>query len=213
MASPRLRATLVPLVAGLALGVGTGLAWLTEPAHAPSASARAVEETETDTPVVLAVDPAPTVDAPPSEPTEPLEATDDAAPTPRVDAGPPELVRADRVVERAPTPAFDEVETYLLAGIDRTRSGGFGRTDTLVVALFDDATGHVGLVSIPRDLLVDVPGHGLARINATLRIASRLGVDPVATLRRVVGDVLGFEIDHAILGDLDVFEQTVDALG
>ncbi|MCB9611913.1 MAG: LCP family protein [Sandaracinus sp.] len=125
--------------------------------------------------------------------------------------GPPEPP-SDREVERAPRAGLRRGRD-LIAGIDRTRSGGFGRTDTLVVALFDDATGHVGLVSIPRDLLVDVPGHGLARINATLRIASRLGVDPVATLRRVVGDVLGFEIDHAILGDLDVFEQTVDALG
>jgi LCP family protein required for cell wall assembly len=139
--------------------------------------------------------------------------SDSVTTTVRDPSAPHDPLRVSHPTRAAPAPDFDAAETYLLAGIDRTRSGGFGRADTLVVAVFDDASGHVGLVSIPRDLLVDVPGHGLARINATLRIAGRLGRDPIATLRTVVGDVLGFTIDHAILGDLDVFERTVDALG
>ena len=102
---------------------------------------------------------------------------------------------------------------YLLAGLDRSHSGRFGRTDSLLVAFFEDETQRVGVVSIPRDLYVDVPGHGPARINATLRIAQRLGLPPLQTLLRVVSDTLSVRIQHAIAADLGVFESTVDALG
>ena len=107
---------------------------------------------------------------------------------------------------------FASAENYLLVGIDHTR-GAWGRADTLVVAIFDEERGHGGLVSIPRDLYVDIPGHGPARINATLRIAARQGKDPLDVLRGVVEDVLSLEVEHVVVGDLSVFERTVDALG
>jgi LCP family protein required for cell wall assembly len=107
---------------------------------------------------------------------------------------------------------FESAENYLLVGIDHTR-GTWGRADTIVVAVFDEESGHGGLVSIPRDLYVDIPGHGPARINATLRIAARQGKDPLDVLRGVVEDVLSLEVEHVVVGDLRVFERTVDALG
>jgi len=116
-------------------------------------------------------------------------------------------------IERAPTPAFRRTENYLLVGVDRTWGRSFGRADSMVVVVFDDDTGHVGVISIPRDLYVDVPGHGPARINATLRIGGRIGQNPLTLASRVVSDTLVMPIHHVMVGDLSSFERTVDRLG
>ncbi len=112
--------------------------------------------------------------------------------------------------ERIRAPSFQNTTNYLLIGMDRAWAGQWGRADTLVVAVFDDATGHVGLVSIPRDLHVDVPGHGPARINATLRVATRLGQDPLELIERVVSDTLSLPIHHVVIADIEAFERTMD---
>lgn len=110
------------------------------------------------------------------------------------------------------TPSFRGTQNYLLVGIDHTR-GVWGRADTLVVAVFDDDSGHVGLVSITRDLYVNIPEHGPARINSMFRIATRTGQDPLDVARRVVSDTLAMPIHHVVVGNLDAFESTIDALG
>lgn len=128
------------------------------------------------------------------------------------DQDPPMRVQSSQRTERLTHASLADAESYLLVGVDHTR-GAWGRADTLVVAIFDDETGHVGLVSIPRDLYVEVPGHGVARINATLRIAVRAGDDPLATIGEVVGEVLDLPIEHVVVADIESFEETVDALG
>ncbi len=57
--------------------------------------------------------------------------------------------------------------TVLVMGMDQ-RPGEFGtsfRTDTMILISLDPKTNRVGMLSIPRDLFVDVPGYGLQRIN------------------------------------------------
>lgn len=135
---------------------------------------------------------------------------------PPADAGIQDAGVAPAVVQRAPGPrirTFKTLQNYLLVGVDHTRSRNWGRADTLMVASFDDQSGHVGVVSIPRDLYVEIPDHGPARINATLRVGTRLGVDPLALLSRVVEDTLAIPIHHTVVGNLEAFEDTVDALG
>ncbi len=134
------------------------------------------------------------------------DARDDLAPLP---PQAPPVVRAEPGHLRS----FTETENYLLVGVDHTRGHTWGRADTILVAVFDDDTGHLGIVSVPRDLYVDVPGHGPARINAALRIATHTGQDPLEVMRRVVSDTLAMPIHHVVLGDLDTFERVVDMLG
>jgi LCP family protein required for cell wall assembly len=67
-------------------------------------------------------------------------------------------------------------------------------------------------VSIPRDLLVDVPEHGLARINAVPRIVQRRGEDALEALGRVVSDTLAVPVGHVVAIDLGAFESLVDAV-
>jgi LCP family protein required for cell wall assembly len=137
-----------------------------------------------------------------------------------VDAGPsllsPEdLARIRRLeTQRARTPNLRHTTNYLLVGADRWvhRPGGrIGRADALLVGVFHGA--HAGVISIPRDLYVEIPGHGPARIASAMRLAHRLDREPLAFIRRVVTDTLAMPIHHVVVADFDVFVRAVDALG
>lgn len=112
-----------------------------------------------------------------------------------------------------PRPAFQRTSNVLLVGLDRTRGRALGRADTLILAVFDDATGHVGFVSIPRDLYVDVPDYGPARINAALRIGVKLHRDPLVLLRDLTSTALAVPIQDVLAVDVERFEQGIDRLG
>lgn len=112
------------------------------------------------------------------------------------------------------TPPFEYTDNYLLVGLDRRPfGGGAGLSDTLLVAVFDEPQGALGLISIPRDLWVQIPGHGEDRINAVMNLARRSGEDPLELLGRVVENTLGLPIAHAVAIDIGVLERAVDALG
>ena len=117
-------------------------------------------------------------------------------------------------VTSATTPPFEYTDNYLLVGLDRRPfGGGAGLSDTLLVAVFDEPSGALGLISIPRDLWVAIPGHAEDRINTVMNVARRSGEDPLELLGRVVENTLGLPIAHAVAIDIGVLERAVDALG
>lgn len=102
----------------------------------------------------------------------------------------------------------------LIVGLDRRPDArGAGLADSLVVAVFDGASGHEGVISVPRDLWVWIPDHGDDRINVIPTVAKRLKKEPLALFGRVIEDTLGLPIDHAVVVDLAMFERTVDVVG
>lgn len=118
------------------------------------------------------------------------------------------------VAKKVRTPSLTNTRNILLAGLDRRPDGsGPSLTDTLVVVVIDDATQHVGLVSIPRDLYVDIPDAGSDRINTVYSVGKRSKRDSMALLKQVVEDTLQLPIEHALALDLGVFERAVDAVG
>jgi polyisoprenyl-teichoic acid--peptidoglycan teichoic acid transferase len=142
-------------------------------------------------------------------PAKPVSAT--AAVPPEADAG---VAPSPVVAAGGSTPPFEYTDNYLLVGQDRRPfGGGAGLSDTIIVAVFDEASDALGLVSIPRDLWVEIPGHAEDRINSVMNIARRSGEDPLALLGRVVENTLGLPIGHSVAIDLGVFERAVDALG
>ncbi|MCS6859822.1 MAG: LCP family protein [Abditibacteriales bacterium] len=87
----------------------------------------------------------------------------------------------------------------------------WGRTDTiLILALERDFTTNkadVALLSIPRDMLVRIPGHGLHKINAAHSFG---GPDlTVRTLR----ESMGIHVDHYVVFKFEGFKKAVDAVG
>ena len=144
-------------------------------------------------------------------PIDPHDPSGDGRATADRNAGTDGLPRPVPRTERTSTPALTATDNYLLVGLDRSRSRLGGRADAIVVVVLD-TSGHVGLVSVPRDLYVEVPLHGPARINATMRIAVHTGRDPLALMGRVVSDTLSMKIDHTVILSVDTFERVVDAL-
>ncbi len=104
----------------------------------------------------------------------------------------------------------------LLLGIDRRNGTGWAyRTDTILVVTVDPASRAAGILSIPRDLQVPIPGHGEDRIN-TANFWGAQGDDPEAgpaLLRATIEGNFGIPIDGYLLVDFNVFVQIVDALG
>jgi LCP family protein required for cell wall assembly len=82
-----------------------------------------------------------------------------------------------------------------------------GRTDTLLVVVADKAPGSVGMISIPRDLWVDIPGYGAERINTAYPVGG------AKTAERAVGDLLGARVDRYLLIGLQGVRDVVDAAG
>jgi LCP family protein required for cell wall assembly len=81
------------------------------------------------------------------------------------------------------------------------------RGDALVfIHLPADRQGAYG-ISIMRDLWVDIPGHGAAKVNAALS----LGGLPLMT--KTVETLLGAHIDHTVMLDFQGFAALTDALG
>jgi LCP family protein required for cell wall assembly len=107
----------------------------------------------------------------------------------------------------------DEVEYILLLGIDRSKYQ-MGRTDAILIAAFDHASDQIGIVSVPRDLWVDVPDLYPNRINAVVRMGE-LRIDAGAglpLLRKVIHNELGIQIDHTITADFEGFINIIDFL-
>lgn len=95
---------------------------------------------------------------------------------------------------------------FVLLGIDQ-RHAEPTRSDTIIV-LWVDPVRKTGLVlSVPRDLYVDIPGYGRDRINEAFRIGG-----PDFT-RQVAAQVLGFDIPYHVVIDLQGFRHIIDTLG
>jgi polyisoprenyl-teichoic acid--peptidoglycan teichoic acid transferase len=62
--------------------------------------------------------------------------------------------------------ADDRINIMLLGVDSRDQDGDVGRSDTIIIVTIDPKTNEVGMMSIPRDLQVEIPGLGLEKINA-----------------------------------------------
>ena len=93
-------------------------------------------------------------------------------------------------------------------GNDATAGGS--RSDVTMVARFDPATKTVTVLSIPRDLWVDIPGNG--SIQGMNRINAAFNSGPDLLIQTIEAD-LGIPINHYVAVDFPGFSGMVDALG
>lgn len=96
---------------------------------------------------------------------------------------------------------------YLLIGSDARPGETSSRADVIQLVHVDEGGGAVWMVHFPRDLYVDIPGHGKDKINA----AYAFGESPL--LVRTVQDLVGVKIDHVAKTDFEGFKQLTDAVG
>jgi polyisoprenyl-teichoic acid--peptidoglycan teichoic acid transferase len=89
------------------------------------------------------------------------------------------------------------------------------RTDSIIVVAVDRAANRIGLVNIPRDLYVDIPGLGKGRINQADYYGEQTkypGGGP-ALIGRVLSDTLGIPTQHWVRVQFDGLTRLVDTLG
>ncbi len=121
--------------------------------------------------------------------------------------------------EATPLPIYpinEQRVTVLVMGIDRRPGEAFiSRTDTMIVMSMNPADNSAVMLSIPRDLYVQIPGFGRNRINTAFVFGSQ-GNNPAAGAELAMQTVeynLGIPIDHYLMVDFSAVVRGVDALG
>jgi polyisoprenyl-teichoic acid--peptidoglycan teichoic acid transferase len=115
----------------------------------------------------------------------------------------PQLTKQDGLLISKPS-------TILVLGTDGgTQKGRAGsrRTDSIVLIHTDPSRRKLAYLSIPRDLRVDIPGHGTEKINAAFQYGG-----PTLALKTVRA-LTGIPIDHVVFADFDGLRDLVDAVG
>jgi LCP family protein required for cell wall assembly len=106
------------------------------------------------------------------------------------------------------------VNNILVLGSDRRQKNskepgaettGPGRSDTIM--LIRTGGGHSARLSIPRDTVVEIPGHGLQKINAAHAFGG-----PAESIS-VIKHWLGIPINHLVEVNFENFPQLIDAMG
>jgi LCP family protein required for cell wall assembly len=104
----------------------------------------------------------------------------------------------------------------LLLGSDRRAGSAPGwNTDTLIVVAIRPQQGLVAMLSIPRDLWVEIPGHGHNRINVAdyLGEESRGAGGGPALVAETLAANLGISIDAYARIDFQGLARIIDAVG
>ncbi len=95
----------------------------------------------------------------------------------------------------------------LLGGDSRTDEKTDNRTDSIMVARVDEAKQKVSIISVPRDLRVNIEGHGMCKINSAIEYG---GYDCIIN---EVNEVLGIKINYYAFIYFSGFKDLVDKLG
>jgi LCP family protein required for cell wall assembly len=102
-----------------------------------------------------------------------------------------------------------EPENILILGSDKRANLAEdpGRSDTTILLRLDPDRDAIAVMSIPRDLKVEIPGFGTEKFNAAYTYGG-----PKLTLR-VVKELTGLSINHVVNVDFLGFVRAVDAIG
>ena len=101
-------------------------------------------------------------------------------------------------------------QTILIIGSDKRNqaiSGKFGLSDTTMLLRLDPDRGAIALLSLPRDLKVEIPGVGTDKLNAAYSLGG-----PKLTLR-TVKQLTGLQVNHLVNVDFTGFARAVNAIG
>jgi LCP family protein required for cell wall assembly len=107
------------------------------------------------------------------------------------------------------------VISIILLGGDRLPGQVGWRTDTMIYVRIDPASKVVGMLSIPRDLWVHIPGYGDNRLNTADYLGESTGYPGggPALLNETLLHNLGIGFDHYIRVNFEGFKRIVDILG
>jgi len=119
----------------------------------------------------------------------------------------PDVISAlDSTPEQNLFPAPEGTMNILLMGID-DRGWEAIRSDTMILIHVDPANNYLSTLSLPRDLRVEVPGHGIAKLNSAYVSGGReLAIETAEKLT-------GVDLTHYMEIDFNAFKDLTDAVG
>lgn len=112
----------------------------------------------------------------------------------------------------------EERFTILLMGIDARPSegaNGLYRTDSMMIISFDPVNNSIGIMSIPRDTYVNIPGYtNLQRVNTAYLLGNNQqpGFGPTLAMQTVQYN-FGIRIHDYVLVDFNAFIKIIDRIG
>ena len=112
----------------------------------------------------------------------------------------------------------DERINILLLGIAGKGKPGNNLTDTIIVASFNTKTGKVALLSIPRDLYVEIPEMNYqSKINSVYEYGlqnyptdAQKSMEP---MKKVIRNITSLDVHYWAIMNFDGFQEAVDAIG
>lgn len=117
-------------------------------------------------------------------------------------------------------PAWDGASriTILIIGLDYRdwlANEGPPRSDTMILLTIDPLTKTAGMLSIPRDMWVNIPGFGYSRINTAYASGegSKLPGGGPELARKTVEQFIGVPIQYYAQIDFSTFSSFIDEIG
>ncbi|MBN8868482.1 MAG: LCP family protein [Solirubrobacterales bacterium] len=107
--------------------------------------------------------------------------------------------------------ADDGPQTIAIIGSDVRTGGGDtegdpGRSDTTLLVRLDPETNQIAMLSIPRDLRVEIPGVGIDKFNAAFTYGG------TELTLKTIKSITGLDINHYINVDFQGFADVIDAI-
>jgi len=106
-------------------------------------------------------------------------------------------------------PTANQPAVGLVIGSDKRQGDGVNdsRSDTLMLVRVDPQTHFISLLSLPRDLWVNIPGYGENKINAAYEAGG------VKLALKTVESVTGVDVNYLMVVDFSGFTRLVNAFG
>lgn len=118
--------------------------------------------------------------------------------------------------ESADTPVFEPINILLMGTDARPDEPGLPLTDTLILISLDPNTMTAGMLSLPRDLWVPLPGMGMTtKINLAYRIGETGGYPGGGPqlVKDTVSSIIGRPVQYYVQVSFDGFTEVVDLIG
>lgn len=98
---------------------------------------------------------------------------------------------------------------FVLLGSDSRdpEDSGAGRSDSIMVVHLNKAHDQAYITSFPRDMWVDIPGHGKGKINAAFAYGG------TQLMVQTLENLLGTRMDHVVMVDFEGFIKLTESLG
>ncbi|HVB65270.1 MAG TPA: LCP family protein, partial [Nitrolancea sp.] len=136
-------------------------------------------------------------------------------------AGTPQNTLNPTPAAPAPTPFPDWTGSgrvnVLLLGADtnqaRQATGEPALSDTIIIVSIDPVTKQVGIMSLPRDMQVTIPGVGLGKINAAYSIGSTSSLTGPGLVQATIEYNFHIHIDYFAVVDFAGFQKIINTMG